>query len=43
VPPPSGDFVFPEKLCQFELGGLVALRPDGLHVFASYFGRLHTQ
>ena len=28
---------FPQKLYHFELGGLVPLRPDGLHVFAAYF------
>ena len=37
MPPPSGDFVFSEKLYHLELGGLVPLRSDGLHVFASFF------
>ena len=35
MPSPSGDIVFPEKLYHLELGGLIALRPNGLHVFAS--------
>ena len=37
VPPPPGDIVFPEKHYHFELGGLVPLRLNGLHVFAPLF------
>ena len=37
MPSPTGDVGLSEESDHLELGGLIALRPDGLHVFSPGF------